>query len=172
MADADLGIYDFRPVTLHVHVLGDWSNRLAELAKSKDEVRVLIEGPYGSLSVDVSDDCGYQMVLRVSGGIDVTHCQSVAKSLIHEHKYGRRLKHLRFVWAVRDLSMLAVMPPLHNPSTVESGGGEYRTEIFEESSGHSSIDDGEENNENVKTDQPPKFYIPRFILLFHCRTML
>ena len=99
-------------VTLHIRQLGNWSKSLVELAKKEEEASILIEGPYGSLSVDVDDDSRFQMALLVSGGIGVTHCQGVARTLLQESKHGRRLKHLRFVWAIRDLDMMAVMPSI------------------------------------------------------------
>jgi predicted ferric reductase len=43
-------------VTFHVRALGNWSRRLLELAGRKNEARVLLEGPYGSLSIDLADD--------------------------------------------------------------------------------------------------------------------
>jgi predicted ferric reductase len=118
-------------VTLHVRRLGKWSERLVELAKAKDEVPILIEGPYGSLSVDVDDDSRFQMALLVSGGIGVTHCQSVARTLLQEKKCGRQLKHLRFVWAIRDLDMLRVMPVISDPEDMmDVEHSEFPTEIM------------------------------------------
>jgi hypothetical protein len=40
----------------------------------------------------------------------------VAKSILNEHNRGRKLKRLRFVWAMRDLEMLKVMEPLETSS--------------------------------------------------------
>ena len=126
IAFPDLGLYAFHPisisssphessVTLHVRGLGSWSNKLVELAQVKDEAPILIEGPYGSISVDLDSDDRYQIVVLISGGIGVTHTQSVAKSLLHEHRNGRKLRHLRFVWAIRDLKMLEAIEPLDEP---------------------------------------------------------
>lgn len=119
----DLGVYAFHPisissaphekyVTLHVRGLGGWSKRLVALASEKDEAKILIEGPYGCVSVDIDNDERYQMAVFVGGGIGVTHCQSVAKSVLNERKRGRNLKQIRFVWAMRDMDMLNVMEPL------------------------------------------------------------
>lgn len=144
----DLGMLAFHPisissaphedrVTLHVRGLGNWSKRLVDLAKQKDEVSVLLEGPYGSLSVDIDDASRYKMVLLVSGGIGVTHCSSVAKSVIHDFKMGRKLKQLRFVWAVRDLEMLDVLDPLEQVSSdfeLGESTSELRTETMHEPS--------------------------------------
>lgn len=141
IAVRDLGVLEFHPisissapheeeVTLHVRARGDWSKRLLELAKLKQEVVILLEGPYGSLSVDIDDDQRYKMVLLVSGGIGVTNCSSIAKSLIHDFKGGRKLKHLRFVWTVRDLEFLDVMEPLEVPpsdSRLNGSSADLRT---------------------------------------------
>ena len=71
-----------------------------------------MEGPYGSLSLDI-DDVRYKTALCVSGGIGVTPCQSIGKSLLHQHRVlGRQLKNFRFVWAVRNTKIVRDIPPL------------------------------------------------------------
>jgi predicted ferric reductase len=167
VAFPDLGVFAFHPisissaphealVTLHVRALGNWSKKLVQLAKEKGEVPILIEGPYGSLSMDIDDDSRYQMALLVSGGIGVTHCQSVAKSLLNDHRHGRKLKNLRFVWAMRDLEMLKVMAPLESQSNpVDIELPEFRTEIMDlsDSSKFSSTDESRpQRSEIVETD--------------------
>ena len=109
-------------VTLYARALGGWSTEVLRLAQAKgtEEVPILVEGPYGSISLDVDDDIRYQMVLCVSGGIGITHCQSIAKSILKEHNCGRQLKQLRFVWVIRDMSMLKVMTPLEGISNLDS----------------------------------------------------
>lgn len=100
-------------VTLHIRVLGDWTKKLMDLAGNGDgqEVRLLMEGPYGSLSVDLTHP-RYGMVLCVSGGIGVTQCRSVTRSLVHDHfENGDRLHQLRFVWAIRGPEFLEDIPP-------------------------------------------------------------
>jgi ferric-chelate reductase len=57
-----------KTVTLHIRRAGDWTNALYELAKKKSEVSIMMEGPYGSLGVDLVGD-RYKMVMLVSGGI-------------------------------------------------------------------------------------------------------
>jgi predicted ferric reductase len=120
-----LGVYEFHPltlssapheshVTLHVRALGDWSDRLVKLAQESTSTDVLLEGPYGACAVDLSGDGErYPVVLLVSGGIGVTPCQSIGKSLLHQHHtLGRPLQHMRFVWTVRNMRMVHDMPPL------------------------------------------------------------
>jgi NAD(P)H-flavin reductase len=78
-----VGIAQFHPVTLssapfqkeavlHIRALGGWSKALVKLAENTSEVNMLVEGPYGNLSVNVKDDLLYPVVLCISGGIGVT----------------------------------------------------------------------------------------------------
>ncbi|KAL3938521.1 MAG: hypothetical protein SGBAC_006588 [Bacillariaceae sp.] len=100
-------------LVLQIRNLGDWTERLCELAETTDFTDVLLEGPYGACSVDVENDDKYDMVLCISGGIGVTPCQSIGKHLLLKHRQeGRKLKLLNFVWAVRDLQMVQDIPPL------------------------------------------------------------
>ena len=105
IAFADVNILAFHPlsiasaphepmVTLYARALGEWTEKVLALAEAKEEVRIMVEGPYGSISVDIEDDNRYQMAVCVSGGIGVTHCQSIAKYLLNEHELGRNLKQL------------------------------------------------------------------------------
>lgn len=100
-------------VVLHVRRLGDWTDKLVQLAEDRPHTTVLMEGPYGASSIGLEDDVKYKLVLCVSGGIGVTPCQSIGKDLLYSHRtQGRNLKQLRFVWAVRDLGMVPYIPPL------------------------------------------------------------
>jgi NADPH oxidase len=96
-------------VTVHFRALGNWTQRLLELADHNDEVDIMLEGPYGSVSVDLQDDKLYPMVLCIAGGVGITPMMSIARQLVHEHKNGRRLSHLRVIWSVRDLPMVDVL---------------------------------------------------------------
>ena len=116
-------------VTLYARALGGWTRQVLELAQEKEgeEVSILVEGPYGSIGLDIDDDNRYQMVVCVCGGIGVTHCQSIAKGILREQKCGRQLKQLRFVWAIRDFAMLDVMAPLENLDSKDIELGRYPT---------------------------------------------
>jgi len=100
-------------VTLHIRRLGDWTDKLVQLAEKRKFTTILLEGPYGASSIGLDDDEKYKLVLCVSGGIGVTPCQSIGKDLLHSHRTeGRNLKQLRFVWTVRDLAIVDDIPPL------------------------------------------------------------
>lgn len=107
-------------VTLHIRAVGEWTLALYELASRESSVPFFIEGPYGNLSVDLSDDRTYKSVMLISGGIggrfvrqvwhsshdsfvSVTPMQSISDQLLHEHKKKtRQLNNLMFVWIERD----------------------------------------------------------------------
>jgi NADPH oxidase len=55
-------------VTIHIRKAGSWTSALYELAKKKSQVSILLEGPYGSVGVDLSSD-RYKMIMLFSGGI-------------------------------------------------------------------------------------------------------
>ena len=56
-------------VTLHIRKAGNWTSALFQLAAKKSSVDMLLEGPYGSLAVDIMGDRKYKSVLLISGGI-------------------------------------------------------------------------------------------------------
>jgi predicted ferric reductase len=56
-------------VKLYVRKAGNWTSALFELARSKTTIDVFIEGPYGSLKVDVMGNHEYKSMLLISGGI-------------------------------------------------------------------------------------------------------
>ena len=107
-------------VTMHVQVIGDWSGKLAELSRENQEVTIFVEGPYGSLSIDLNNDRKYQMILMISGGIGVTPCQSIAKSVLEDKKGGRKLHKIRYVWAVRNMDLPLAMSPLSKDNADEN----------------------------------------------------
>ena len=97
-------------VTFHVRALGDWTQKLCSLAAQEKELKVLIEGPYGAPMINIHTDKEYQHFLLISGGIGITPLQSICNSLLQQHKLGRKLKSIVFVWSVREQSMLEAFP--------------------------------------------------------------
>lgn len=93
-------------VTIHIRVLGNWTKQLSELAKKQNSVNILMEGPYGMLGVDIDNEERYKMIMLISGGIGITPMQSIYNSLVHEKERGRELKHVHFVWSVRQFDMI------------------------------------------------------------------
>jgi predicted ferric reductase len=138
----DIGPLQFHPITIssapyekdvtfHIRALGHWSRRLVELADRKNEARVLLEGPYGNLSMDLENDQRYPVVVCVSGGIGVTPCLSVARQLWHEHSKGhRKLSKLHFVWTVRDLEMVREIAPIEKSSDPNGTSSSAKAQLY------------------------------------------
>jgi predicted ferric reductase len=126
-----ISIFEFHPVsissaphepyvTMHLRERGDWTSALVALCDKVTTTPMWIEGPYGSLSVDLNDAERYQVVLLVSGGIGVTPCQSIGKSILFQHFHqDRPLKHMKFVWAVRDMHIVNDIPVLGGKDAVQ-----------------------------------------------------
>jgi len=75
-----------------------------------------MEGPYGSLGVDLTSD-RYSMVMLPSGRIAVTPMQSIVHQLMYEHEWGDRdIKKLWFIWTVRDPQVMSSMDITTNQS--------------------------------------------------------
>jgi predicted ferric reductase len=101
---------DQQHIVFFARALGDWSRSLYQLAPAQEdaavEVDVLLDGPYGAPSVDVSGP-RHKRFLLVGGGIGVTPMLSICNELLFEHDVmGRPLAHVRFVWAVRDTALV------------------------------------------------------------------
>lgn len=120
LAVPELSIFQWHPfsisssphqetVTIHIRKRGNWTKALYNLAEKQEEVSVLIEGPFGSLGVDLVSE-RYKMVMLLSGGIGVTPMQSICHQLMHEYENGnRKLKKLWFIWTARDPAILNEM---------------------------------------------------------------
>ena len=89
-------------VTLHIRKAGWFTTELYKLAENKDFIEICLEGPYGSVGVDLMSN-KYSSVLLFSGGIGVTPMQSICNQLMYEHNTKKRqLKKVSFVWIERD----------------------------------------------------------------------
>jgi len=97
-------------VVIHIKAMGDWTRRILELTSRRKAVEVLVEGPYGGISMDLDNDKRYPIVLCVAGGIGITPCRSIAHQLLDDKKRGRRLGKLQVVWSVRDLAIVRDLP--------------------------------------------------------------
>ena len=111
-------------VTFHIRKAGTWTTALYELAKKKDQVSILFEGPYGSTAVDLMSN-RYKMVILFSGGIGVTPMQAICNQLMYEHNTKKRqLKKLSFVWVERDPVVMDKVDVVRRTSTVLLQPGE------------------------------------------------
>lgn len=153
IAIPELGTLFFHPFTIssapsdpevvvHIKAMGDWTRRLLELSSRRDAVEVLIEGPYGGMSMDLDNDKRYPIVVCLAGGIGVTPCRSIARQLLHDHHRGRNLIKVQVVWAVRDLSLAKDLPilPRQGNKSLQHGNASSNTISMDESDCGISVD--------------------------------
>ena len=102
-------------ITVHFKTLGNWTRCIAKLLEEEagltQEMHILVEGPFGNVSMDLSDNKQYPIVLCISSGIGVTPNISIAKHLLHRHRLGDELSKLYFVWILRDFGLTEALPP-------------------------------------------------------------
>ena len=120
LAIPEISIFQFHPisissspyqqnVTFHVRKRGYWTKALYDLAGKKNQIALLLEGPYGSLGVDLTTN-RYKIAMFLSGGIGVTPMQSICHQMLYEHEWGERdLKKLHFIWTARDPAVMESM---------------------------------------------------------------
>jgi predicted ferric reductase len=114
IAVLELGLLDWHPfsissspgqkvVTIHIQKVGGWTSALHDLVQTKEDISILIEGPFGNIGVDLSSNRYHSMIMLASGGIGITPMQSICNQLIHEHSASKQtLQKLSFVWMERD----------------------------------------------------------------------
>ena len=78
-------------VSLHIRVLGDWTQRLYDYVDQTRQIKVYLDGPYGTPCLDVDGD-RYKMFMFISGGIGITPMQSICNDILHQRKRGRDIK--------------------------------------------------------------------------------
>lgn len=99
-------------VTFHIKVLGDWTNVLfKQTCEEASPFEMLVDGPYGAVSIDIESFNTYSHVLLISGGIGVTPIQSIVNRLHYQMLQEDRveLQKVKFVWSVRDRDMIEAM---------------------------------------------------------------
>ncbi|ETP52009.1 hypothetical protein F442_02928 [Phytophthora nicotianae P10297] len=72
---------------------------------------ILLDGPYGNVSVDIATPGVYSHYVLFSGGIGVTPMRSIVNWLYTEHREGYRpdIKNVHFVWSVRDRDLIQAL---------------------------------------------------------------
>ncbi|TMW61286.1 hypothetical protein Poli38472_013749 [Pythium oligandrum] len=98
-------------VIIYIKVLGDWTKKLAALASQAANVPipVLLEGPYGAVSIDIEHPTTYSHFVLVSGGIGVTPMMALANQIYFDATHGapkRSVAKVWFVWSVRERELI------------------------------------------------------------------
>ncbi|OWZ08778.1 hypothetical protein PHMEG_00018622 [Phytophthora megakarya] len=101
-------------VTFHIKALGDWTKKVMSSAGDDAQTSpfdILVDGPYGNVSVDIENPSIYSHFVLFSGGIGVTPMRSIVNWLHSEHIGGYRpdMKNVHFVWSVRDRDLVQAL---------------------------------------------------------------
>ncbi|ETI35098.1 hypothetical protein F443_18501 [Phytophthora nicotianae P1569] len=101
-------------VTFYIKAVGDWTTKLltAALKREASAMRLdgpstfdlVVDGPYGKISLDLATPTVYSHVVLFSGGIGMTPMRSIVNWLHHECYYRSRgvIPHVRFIWSVKE----------------------------------------------------------------------
>jgi predicted ferric reductase len=121
---------------------GDWTKKLYEMAskqgagKEEDELLIGIEGPNGSLGLDIFQNACHEVVMLVGGGIGITPLLSIWSHILHQPFHV--MKKVIIVWCVRSAAeaeaiYLATLQGLMQraASRNEGNGNEYAVESGE-----------------------------------------
>jgi ferric-chelate reductase len=100
-------------ITLGARAVGDWTRALNQLAKkhaAEDgfRVTVMLDGPYGGLSLDLGD---FETVLLVAGGSGATFTVGVLDDIVgriirHGRAKSEKTRFIKFAWFVRSYGRL------------------------------------------------------------------
>ncbi|KAK1942608.1 Ferric reduction oxidase 3 [Phytophthora citrophthora] len=99
-------------VSIYIKASGDWTNQLYQVAQNEDFVcDLLVDGPYGRVSVDIENREIYSHFALFAGGIGVTLMRSIVNWLHYErYTLGRsEIKRVEFVWSVPNHDAIKAM---------------------------------------------------------------
>ncbi|QRW05028.1 nucleoporin-interacting protein NIC96 [Ceratobasidium sp. AG-Ba] len=106
-------------ITLGVRAVGDWSSDLHRLAgehPSGEDVRVgvMLDGPYGGLSLDLGD---FESILLVAGGSGATFTLGVLDDIVgrivrHGRAKGEKTRLIKYVWFIKSYGCISWFAPI------------------------------------------------------------
>ncbi|EGZ08290.1 hypothetical protein PHYSODRAFT_306269 [Phytophthora sojae] len=124
-------------ITFHIKAVGDWTMKLLHAApESREECEfpfdVLIDGPYGSLSIDIEDATTYSHFVLFAGGMGMTPMRSVLNWLHNECYFqkARVIHRLRFIWAVGNSESLQALLDLEADPWINNSRAPYLPDVL------------------------------------------
>ncbi|KAF1795073.1 Riboflavin synthase-like beta-barrel [Phytophthora cactorum] len=100
-------------VSFYIKASGDWTNTVFEAASNNDGTQfdILVDGPYGHVSIDLENPETYSHFALFAGGIGITPMRSILNWLHYEHStLGRsEIKTVRFAWAIPNLDAVKAL---------------------------------------------------------------
>jgi len=163
LAVPEISFYEWHPfsissspeqkiVTFHIRKAGSWTHELYHLADVKNEISILMEGPYGSVGVDVTSE-RYKMVMLFSGGIGVTPMQALCNQIMYEHSSGlRTMKKLSFIWIERDPNVMQKVDVVRRETINKST---FSRSMRDELSEFGGDEDSENKNLDMEASSKP-----------------
>ncbi|KAG7386903.1 hypothetical protein PHYPSEUDO_015108 [Phytophthora pseudosyringae] len=124
-------------VRFHIKAVGDWTMTLLQAApearnERENPFKILIDGPYGNLSIDIEDSAAYSHFVFFAGGMGVTPMRAIANWL-HNQCYfqkARILHRLRFVWSVSDSESLRALMNLEAERWINNPRAPYLPDVL------------------------------------------
>jgi NAD(P)H-flavin reductase len=109
-------------VAFYMKAAGDWTRQVYAAASKSDTLDILVDGPYGRVSIDVDASETYSHFALFAGGIGVTPMRSVVNWLHYErYQLGRsEIKRVHLTWAVRNQDTLKALLDNSMPNGEES----------------------------------------------------
>ncbi|KAG3135094.1 hypothetical protein PI124_g16867 [Phytophthora idaei] len=123
-------------VSFYIKALGDWTNTVFEAASNNDGTQfdILVDGPYGHVSIDLENPETYSHFALFAGGIGITPMRSILNWLHYEHStLGRSaIKTVRFAWAIPNLDAVKALMESVVPNGEERAvpAGYFPREIY------------------------------------------
>ncbi|KAH7345171.1 iron reductase [Rhizoctonia solani] len=104
-------------ITLGIRAVGDWSRALNKLATDQGadgRMTVMVDGPYGGLTLDLGD---FESVLLVAGGSGATFTVGVLDDIVgrvvrHRRAKGEKTRVIKFAWFVRSYGCISWFAPI------------------------------------------------------------
>jgi len=117
--------------TFHIRALGDFTEKLATLAKQNvsdwTHLHCYMEGPYGRLELPYDR---FDSLVLISGGIGITPMQSIWSELMTLISKGQKWNEIHFIWYIRRPEMANEFANIHWDAVKRIGGPDQFAHIL------------------------------------------
>ena len=96
---------DEKCLTLYIKPNGPWTQLLYQIGQSNDEIKLGLDGPYGSLPFNI-DGSQYKHFLLIAGGIGITPIKALLNYLSRQYLNDRNISSIMVLWSFKDLALV------------------------------------------------------------------